>query len=514
MSRHTKIARALFVVTILLSIAVTYHVTTRPLLDMLGFVPDDAFYYLQIARNIAAGLGSSFDGETTTNGYHPGWMVVLAGFAHLIQGREALLRTALVTCFALNTATGLAIALLFRRWFGAAWGWTAGALWFVFPWPYLLATQVVEASLYALILVLVALAASRLVAPTNGAPSSAKQVFLLGLVIGLAIVARTEGVVLLVCALPWIFFWVRGTGSRPSAMQGGLYAGILVAGAALVLAPPALYSLSHFGGICQDSGAMKLLWQSPHPPLVALKLNILIVAPALLAALVLPYRKAIWAQSVLCLLAATSLQALIYRVSFADIQFWYLALPTVTLFIGFLAAIAAWTGSYQAGTRTLVPWLAIVLFGLTGVLSVAYQSHDMVTLNCYPWQRDVYTSQLAINRTLTETDRVGCFNAGIPAYFSDRFVTNLDGLVNHQIHPFYLTQRIEDYIRLNRISVLCDEKDALSRASQYMTRPLNLVPVQRYPLAGWGGAEQYRYVWQVRSTPEPGRAAIGANPDH
>ena len=32
---------------------------------------DDAFYYLAIARRLAAGDGASFDGETPTNGFHP-----------------------------------------------------------------------------------------------------------------------------------------------------------------------------------------------------------------------------------------------------------------------------------------------------------------------------------------------------------------------------------------------------------------------------------------------------------
>lgn len=39
---------------------------------------DDAFFYLTIARNIARGAGSTFDGIVTTNGYHPLWMGVVA----------------------------------------------------------------------------------------------------------------------------------------------------------------------------------------------------------------------------------------------------------------------------------------------------------------------------------------------------------------------------------------------------------------------------------------------------
>ena len=34
---------------------------------------DDALYYPTVARNIALGLGSTYDGITQTNGYHPLW---------------------------------------------------------------------------------------------------------------------------------------------------------------------------------------------------------------------------------------------------------------------------------------------------------------------------------------------------------------------------------------------------------------------------------------------------------
>ena len=37
---------------------------------------DDAFYYFGIARNVAHGHGSTFDGLDLTNGYHPLWMVL------------------------------------------------------------------------------------------------------------------------------------------------------------------------------------------------------------------------------------------------------------------------------------------------------------------------------------------------------------------------------------------------------------------------------------------------------
>ncbi len=53
-------------------------------------LPDDSYFYLQVAWNIARGEGSTFHGLTPTNGYHPLWMVLcVLGFI-LGQGDKIL----------------------------------------------------------------------------------------------------------------------------------------------------------------------------------------------------------------------------------------------------------------------------------------------------------------------------------------------------------------------------------------------------------------------------------------
>ena len=58
-----------------------------PLKLLARLFQDDAFFYLSIARNFAAGKGSSFDGLHPTNGYHPLWMLLLSLFHHLVPLR-------------------------------------------------------------------------------------------------------------------------------------------------------------------------------------------------------------------------------------------------------------------------------------------------------------------------------------------------------------------------------------------------------------------------------------------
>ena len=52
---------------------------------------DDAFYYLQIARNFADGKFSTFDGSITrTNGYHPLWVIFITPFQLIFNPENAL----------------------------------------------------------------------------------------------------------------------------------------------------------------------------------------------------------------------------------------------------------------------------------------------------------------------------------------------------------------------------------------------------------------------------------------
>ena len=63
--------------------------------DLLNIVRDanhdDSFYYFQLARNLAAGQFSTFDGGITqTNGYHPLWLLLITPFYWVMDAETAL----------------------------------------------------------------------------------------------------------------------------------------------------------------------------------------------------------------------------------------------------------------------------------------------------------------------------------------------------------------------------------------------------------------------------------------
>jgi len=84
-------------------------------------LPDDAFYYFQIARNIVAGDGSSFDGVNLTNGFHPLWLLInLPAFAWF-PGELWPIQFLLLISVGLNLATALFLYRILSRFIESKW---------------------------------------------------------------------------------------------------------------------------------------------------------------------------------------------------------------------------------------------------------------------------------------------------------------------------------------------------------------------------------------------------------
>jgi hypothetical protein len=89
-------SRTVLAAAALLWVAVVIAHLFYPVREILiRVIPDDALFYLVIARNGAAGVLSSFDGINPTNGYHPLWLLVLQPLAFLLRGEGQLERAAM-----------------------------------------------------------------------------------------------------------------------------------------------------------------------------------------------------------------------------------------------------------------------------------------------------------------------------------------------------------------------------------------------------------------------------------
>jgi len=214
-----------------------------PLLAPQNFPSDDSLFYLQVARHIAAGHGSTFNTVTPTNGYHPLWMGPCVAAAWLSHGDPTLL---LRVTFALQILLAAGCLLLFRA--------VARRL-AVRAWPLgipILATFFLtgmfgsEAHLNGACV----LASLLLLLRVQERPVPRDSI-LLGVLIGLTVLARLDNAFLAVAMLVGI---ARSRVRGPSRI--GTVARVAVP-ATLVMLPYLLWNLIGFGHVVPISGAIK-----------------------------------------------------------------------------------------------------------------------------------------------------------------------------------------------------------------------------------------------------------------
>ena len=428
-------------------------------LDRDAFI-DDAFYYFEIARNLATGKFSTFDGGITrTNGYHPVWLLLVTPFYWVFDLESALfgiralelmliaggvclmavaLRLAQLPWFllfaalpALYVQTGMTMgmeaaagafflgatllaAVLFAQ-DARRWRWLLAAIAFLLPWvrlEYVAIALFVTAALGLVLRPALALRPSR--------PSRLP-------VAGLPFVAAIAGILAYV------------------SYNGLVFGGVLPVSAAAKLAEGPIGAGADWGTL----GGELLAAAEPHIPVVA-ELCCYVLAALGVA------RWRGWSQEAVGLLAvlATVLAlavenlaaraqiALFYQPGMVVYTFWYWVpgYLVAALLVPIRCCVAVFL------LRLFVPmrwanWrrLAVVAVCAAGVAAawdpyqftepfrrVAEQRHSSRVVETWPlaWEAAAFEPLLAADAIL------GSWDAGAIGYFAETPVVNLDGFVN------------------------------------------------------------------------------------
>ena len=230
-----------------------YTLARADVLDVVLRNADDAFYYFQIAWNLADGKFSTFDGGITrTNGYHPLWMFLITPFYWIFDKETAL--------FAIKALEFMLVA--------GAVALTAGAARLTRqPWILFFATL---PALYGY--------------PLTDGMEAAAALFMLGLFfIAICLYARdaarwTPLLAAVAFALPWarleyvaislistVALWVfvdrdRAAPATASSSKPFWLGSIPTIGALAGLLVYFAYNWAAFGGIVPVSGATKAAW--------------------------------------------------------------------------------------------------------------------------------------------------------------------------------------------------------------------------------------------------------------
>lgn len=444
-----------------------------------NFLPDDAFYYFKIAQHIAAGDGSTFDGESIANGYHPLWTLVTSAshmlFGSGMPGDWAPIRAVLLLSVALNIGTGLLVWRILRRFSGSIYLQGIGLFVFALN-PYLLYETIngLETSLGLFLFSGFFLMALR---EQEGALAGRRSILAFGVVGGLMTLARLDLGVYLAAYLVWRV-WRDRTWRVPV---------IIGAIAAVFLLPWLIWNYAMTGMLmttASETGSMvvrTLTVQDNGASFVTLaKAEIYYLYNAFLDLAektgMLPLFFAILG-ALMAYIAQGSIRVSRPR----DIR------AEHALFIGFLLLWFANVGvRWMARTWYFVSFDIFVAIGVVLVLGHigpnltrrSRISAAFVFVACaaflffVSWSREVRAAMaqqadiLATaaweNENLPDTAKIAVFNAGVHGYFSRHTVVNIDGLVNLDAYHAMREKRLYAYLYENGITHVADWPYTLS----------------------------------------------------
>lgn len=401
---------------------------------------DDAFYYAEIARNLAHGAGSTFDTINATNGYHPLWLgLALPVYLVGLDGVAAI-RALLVVQLAMWVTTLWVVAgIAGRRLAGtprivplvAA---SVLAMAGVNPFVMKMVVNGLESAPVVLVAVLLLDRVDR----QDGKVLGGTQVtrLLTGALLALAFLARTDAALLLVCVGVWALIEARST-RRPA---GKPLAEVLVIPSLTVLAYGAI-NLAWFGHLTQVSGDIK------RGELTPVRGLLLILAGSLAVSLMAWLTRdrdserppkfwrvagftahTAWYPAFLVLLAGY------YLVLSTQLWLWYFApfglyvLILLTLVAADLGDGARLEAPAKSAHQAVVPIAAIL--GLPLMLALVVQVRTFSDPHLRSIQEANRDMGTWVSANLPEDAVLGSWDAGVVGYFADQPVMNLDGVVN------------------------------------------------------------------------------------
>jgi hypothetical protein len=429
----------------------------EPTNAILGLLSDDAFYYLQIARNITEGHGPTFDRIAPTNGFHPLWMGSVVLLSWCTRADSHLTALAVLALNGLLAATTLVLLdRLVQRFIAPGLGLVAVAI--------CLLPNVLWALLNGLETGLLVFSATALLwfcyaNRIHEVGASGPAGFAFGTLLGAVALSRLDAVFLLAAAA--ILNGICALLERAPARRWFSRATAVGLGFALLFGPYVAWNLWAFGHLMPISGAVKSSF--PYAQASTDVSGDILLGLGVLACLV-PLEVIRWTwsgrpiaarfSSPLLLLCASCVLHFLHTWLFMTwgVYWWHFTLYGLALSLVFTEVAA------RALSRLPLRPRGILFAAFAGILVA---SSAFLSAQVLPTKADQHRGWLEAaewaEQNLGNHAIIAIKDAGLFGYFSGRRVVNLDGKANGYAYLDHLrSERVEEYLTRVGVSFVAD----------------------------------------------------------
>lgn len=463
-----------FTLSVLFCAALVAAVWSVPTLTLANLTPDDAYYYLKIARNFVKGYGFSFDAINPTNGFQPLWMYLLLLPAYFTRELDVEIfpRVALTYQSVLLAVSVYALHRALQRQCPAAIVILGDAIALV------LGLRAFMNGMETIVLFLAFTTTIWYLSHHEQVSLNAAYFATVGVLSAFVFLARLDSVFTL---LAWVVLHAVMYGKNRLSWR---YLLLMVVVAGLLVAPYLLYNLVAFGDWMPISGRLKNSFpRIEQPDWAQVPLHHQAIIVVLLLATGWLWRNVSSHRPLLLFLLSWSIGSALHAIHTMlfmkwGVFKWHFAPYWMPVLVLLPLLLAPWRGtrweraSYALG---VVVWAVAALGAVwffRGVLAPKTPTWAQVTYEAALWVRQ-HTSPDAV---------FAMKDAGRFGYYSDRRVINLDGLVNNmQLQEQIRAGRLREYLRERGVrylvqhsitpdSLMVDDAPAVTQGTYRRTR--------------------------------------------
>lgn len=474
-----RYTRWVFMLLLLLNLGSKTFISLRPVAAIDGkLLPDDTYLALHISRSIAEGKGPYY-GDNYTNGFQPLYVAMAVPFYWIFPGeKDAPVHAALLMLAVADTVSLLLLVLLLSRFRVHFLMVSALALTWIFN-PFMIknALNGLESGLALCSIAFITFFLVR--NEQENSLFSPRKFFFLGLLFGLAYLARIDSLLL----IPLVFIYLH-IKFRKAFITTFRYSCLALAGFSLVILPWLIYSLYYTGDWYPISGkAVRFIclinvdlhpswnnWYAPmlkeawiafsayQKPVFFLLLPLIPFGCWAAWKRKIPVPAVFWWISLGCI----CLYFLAYVFYIFTPWYFYRYFYPFGFFLLLWAGIAA-QGCYEMVRKRSLYWI----ISLSWILFWGYRSDTRKELqaifveaeNPYLGYRNlgIWADQYFSPHTI-----IGGAQSGALGYYADRLkVINLDGVVNKDCYRSLLEKENTQYISAQQIDYIIGWKENL-----------------------------------------------------